>query len=151
MIYIAPCRGGNRGKSASRREASLAQRHRGRDMHPAFRRFRDELSATAVRIFAYIGIVAVIVITGFTFFRMPDVQAAIEPTAWTAVERPFRAFAVSVPEFDQAEPDYAIQRHAVGGGRKDIMSWGDADAARSRLLIEIYRPGWEISEFGTFY
>jgi hypothetical protein len=120
-------------------------------MHPVFRHFRDELSATAIRIFAYIGVVAVIVITGFIFFRTPDVQAAIEPTAWTAVERPFRAFAVSVPEFDQADPDYAIQRHSTGGGRKDVMSWGEADAARSRLMIEIYRPGWEISEFGTSY
>ncbi len=119
-------------------------------LHPVLRHVRDELSATAVRIFAYIGAIAVIAITAFIFFRTPDVQAAIEPTqpSWIAVERPFRAFALTIPEFVQSEPDYAIQRHPTGGGRKDILSWGDAEVARSRLMIEIYRPGSEIGPFG---
>jgi hypothetical protein len=34
------------------------------------------------------------------------------------------------------------------GGRKDIMTWGDRSAARSLMLIQIYRPGDEIERFG---
>jgi hypothetical protein len=66
------------------------------------------------------------------------------------VERPFRAFALSMPEFAQPNPDYAIQRHASGGGRRDIMSWGGGagNGEHSRLMLEIYRPGGEIGDFG---
>jgi len=141
---------------------------------------RDELSATAWRILAYFSAIAVIVVTLFSFvaipqlldlvipdFATPEAEAANEPTRperperpdWITVERPFRAFALTIPELAQSEPDYAIRRHATGGGRKDVMTWGmgagmgagarnGAEAARSRLLIEIYRPGSEIDSFG---
>jgi hypothetical protein len=110
---------------------------------------RDELSATAVRICAYVGGLAVIAITVLWIFETPAIEAAHEParTDWTTVARPFRAFALSVPEFPEPEPNYAIRRHVSGGGRKDVLSWGEAGAERSRLMIEIYRPGAEITHF----
>jgi len=105
---------------------------------------------------AYLGVLAVIAVT-FVLIIMPPDSDADETTSepvfrsdWTRVERPFRAFALSTPEFAQPDPDYAIQRHASGGGRRDIMNWGGAsnEGERSRLMIEIYRPGEEIGDFG---
>jgi hypothetical protein len=118
-------------------------------VHPALRHFADELSATAARTFAYLGGLAVIAVTVLRIFGPPDEEAEPEPprSDWVEVARPFRAFALTVPDFAQPEPDYAIRRHA-DGGRKDIMTWGDPSAARSLLMIEIYRPGGEVEQFG---
>jgi hypothetical protein len=120
----------------------------------AWREFRDELSAIVTRICAYLGVLAVIAIT-FLLIVMPldSEETSGEPvfrSDWATVERPFRAFALTMPELAQPNPDYAIQRHASGGGRRDIMNWGGAssDGERSRLMIEIYRPGEEIGDFG---
>jgi len=122
-------------------------------VHPGWREFRDELSATATRTFAYLGGLAVIAVTFLLIFIPPDGENTDEQpfrSDWVTVERPFRAFALTIPEFAQPTPDYAIQRHASGGGRRDVMSWGAGsdEAPRSRLMIEIYRPGAEIGGFG---
>jgi len=122
-------------------------------MHPAWREFRDELCATVMRIFAYLGGLAVIGLTLLLILAPPDEEVADEQpfrSDWITVERPFRAFALTMPEFAEPTPTYAIQRHANGGGRRDIMSWGSdpSEAARSRLTIEIYRPGAETGAFG---
>jgi hypothetical protein len=122
-------------------------------VHPAWREFRDELSATVTRICAYLGVLAVIAVTFLLIIMPPDAEeTTAEPvfrSDWSTVERPFRAFALNMPELAQPNPDYAIQRHASGGGRRDIMSWGSAtEGERSRLMIEIYRPGEEIGDFG---
>jgi hypothetical protein len=96
---------------------------------------------------------ALIGLTFLLIFTLPEEESADEPTFrsdWITVQRPFRAFALTMPEFAEPTPDYAIQRHANGGGRRDIMSWGAGsdEGARSRLMIEIYRPGAEIGNFG---
>jgi hypothetical protein len=118
-------------------------------VHPGLRKFADELTATCVRVFAYVGGLAVIVIVAVKFFGKPAVEAAVEParSVWTNVERPFRAFAATVPEFTEPEAAYAIRRHPAGG-RKDVMTWGDANGPGSRLMLEIYRPGPELRHFG---
>ena len=112
-------------------------------MHPVLRTFRDELKATAVRIFAYVGALAVLAVFAARYFDAPQVRAAIEPAIhsdWTVVDRPYRAFELNGQNLP--EPDYAIHRHTAGG-RKDILTVGDADSDGSRLMIEIYRPGQE--------
>ena len=120
-------------------------------MQPALLRFANELSATLVRIFAYVGAVVLLVVVAGRIFDTPSVEAAIEPAArsdWQNVERPYRAFSVTVPEFAEPMPGYAIRRHASAGGRKDVMTWGAPDGAGSRLMIEVYRPGAELKRFG---
>jgi hypothetical protein len=56
---------------------------------------------------------------------------------WIEVIRPLPAFALSIPEFDSAR--YAILRHASGIGRKDVLSFGEAEGASA--TVEIHRPG----------
>ncbi len=43
--------------------------------------------------------------------------------------------------------NYAIRRHADGGGRKDVLTLGGPDSAAPYLRVEIYRAGNEIHRF----
>jgi hypothetical protein len=71
----------------------------------------------------------------------------VHESEWIEIERPFPAFALSIPEAAEVAVAYAIHRHAVGGGRKDILELGDAGGAAPYLHVEIYRPGTEIQTF----
>jgi hypothetical protein len=108
----------------------------------------NELSATLGRLLGYIGVLAVVAALAAKLLGMPGDQAAgdaAQRPQWLAIDRPHRAFALLLPEFpNEPEPNYAILRHVSGGGRKDVMIWGEPDAPGSRLMIEIYRPGSEL-------
>jgi len=120
-------------------------------MHPALRSWRDRLSSTLVRLTAYLGGLALLSIVAAEFFRSPPVMTDIaqdDASAWTEIERPFPAFALSIPEAADAPATYAIRRHIKGGGRKDILALGEPDSAAPYLTVTIYRPGGEIDSFG---
>jgi hypothetical protein len=119
-------------------------------VYQALRNLGYELGATVIRVFAYIGVVAVLAVAIIRFFDVAEVRAAIEPSPridWTTIERPYRAFALNTPQFP--ETDYAIRRHSAGG-RKDILTVPAEDGAGPpRLMVEIYRPGREYDQFGS--
>jgi hypothetical protein len=71
----------------------------------------------------------------------------VDESSWIEIERPFPAFALSIPEAADVPATYAIRRHADGGGRKDTLELGDADSTAPYLHVEIYRPGTEIRSF----
>ena len=119
-------------------------------MHPALHSWRDELPATLVRVLAYVGGIAVLSIVAAQVFQSPPVMSAITPThrsPWIEIERPFPAFALSIPEATDVASHYAIRRHAQGGGRKDILELGEPDGLAPYLQVEIYRPGSETRRF----
>jgi len=114
-------------------------------VHPELRSFREELKATAVRIFAYVGGLAVLAVLAAHYYAAPTVRAAVPPAPrsdWSTVDRPYRAFALTVPGLPEA--DYGIRRHSAGG-RKDILTVGGDGG--SRAMVEIYRPGREFRRF----
>jgi len=119
-------------------------------MHPALHSWREELPTTLVRILAYVGGMAALSIAAAQVFQSPPVMSAIKPihqSDWIEIERPFPAFALSIPEAADAPSSYAIQRHADGGGRKDILALGEPDGLAPYLQVEIYRPGGETRGF----
>ncbi len=59
------------------------------------------------------------------------------------------AFALDIPEAAGAPASYVIRRNPESGGRKDIMSLGDANGEAPFLLVQIYRPGRELAAFGS--
>ena len=61
---------------------------------------------------------------------------------WVEVAKPFPAFAISVSEFEEA-PRYASFRHAVGGGRRDVFTFGDLERPSATAVVELYRAGSE--------
>jgi hypothetical protein len=108
------------------------------------------LPATIVRVLAYVGGVAVLSIAAAQIFQSRPPMDAIKPVdrpQWSEIERPFPAFALSIPEAFGAPSQYAILRNVRGGGRRDILSLGEADAPAPYLRVEIYRPGSEIDRF----
>jgi hypothetical protein len=119
-------------------------------MHPALHSWRDDLPALFVRLLAYVGGLAVVSTIAAQFFQSQPVMSAITPvhrSDWIEVERPFPAFALSIPEAADVPASYAIRRHSEGGGRKDILSRGQADGIAPYLQVEIYRPGVETPRF----
>jgi hypothetical protein len=123
-------------------------------MHPALHSWRDDLPAILVRLLAYVGGLAVLSTVAAYYFQSPQVSPqvmnAITPvhrSDWIEIERPFPAFALSIPEAADVTASYAIRRHANGGGRKDVLSLGQADGVAPYLQVEIYRPGVEQPRF----
>lgn len=119
-------------------------------MHPALRSWRDELPSSFARFLAYLGAVAVLSIGAAHVSQSPKVMGAITPVhqpIWIDIERPFSAFALPIPEAADVPANYAIRRHAVSSGRKDILSLGEPDSASPFLQVQIYRPGSEIGYF----
>jgi hypothetical protein len=119
-------------------------------MHPALRSWRDELSPSPARVLAYLGAVALLSIVAAHLSQSPEVMSNITPvyrSEWVDIERPVPAFALSIPEAADVPANYAIRRHAEGGGRKDVLELGEPDGAAPYLKIEIYRPGNEIRRF----
>jgi hypothetical protein len=119
-------------------------------VYQAWRNLGCELAATVIRVFAYIGVVAVLAVAVIRFFDVAEVRAAIDPAPrvdWTTIERPYRAFALNTPQFP--DTDYTIRRHSAGG-RKDILTIPAEDGAGPpRMVVEIYRAGREIDQFGS--
>jgi hypothetical protein len=119
-------------------------------MHPALYSWRDQLSVALVRMLAYLGGISVLSIGAAHVLQSPSAMAPIKPAdrpQWVEVERPFPAFALSIPEAAGAPTHYTILHNRKGGGRKDILSVGEPDGATPYLQVEIYRPGRESRRF----
>ena len=120
-------------------------------MHPALQSWRDELPSSFVRFLAYLGAIAILSIAAARVSQPPIINGVepIHKSEWIEIERPFPAFALSIPEAADVPEIYAIRRHAEGSGRKDILALGDEDSVAPYLQVEIYRPGYEIRRFGN--
>ncbi len=112
----------------------------------------SDFSATSVRVFAYLGALGMLAIGSAEIFRSAPAASGIEPAPrveWIDVAKPFPAFALPMSELADSKYSYGMRRHATGGGRQDIMSWGDMPGAAPHLMVEIYRPAMEFTHFGS--
>jgi hypothetical protein len=105
-----------------------------------------DISATIVRILAYICALAILAIAAASFFRPPAGAGAIQfapppPPEWVNVDRPHPAFELQMPDLTAVGSNYAILRRTADGARKDELSFGDVAAAGPYVMIEVYRPG----------
>jgi hypothetical protein len=103
-----------------------------------------DISATIVRILAYMGGLAILAIAAASFFRPPLGVAAVAPAPvpdWVSVDRPHPAFELQMPELAADGVNYAILRRTADGARKDVLSWGEVAGGGPYVMVEIYRPG----------
>jgi hypothetical protein len=124
---------------------------------PASYSIPGDIRATLVRLLAYMGGLAVLAVAAVSLFAAPaDIVAALgsasaQRPAWGTVERPYPAFELLMPELAGSTYNYAIQRRAKDGARKDMLSWGElADAgpqAGPYVMVEIYRPATASDRF----
>jgi hypothetical protein len=116
-------------------------------VRPATYSIPDDIRATVVRLIAYMGGLAVLAVAAASFFAAPaHVVAALgsasaQRPAWSTVERPYYpAFELLLPELVGSTYNYAIQRRARDGARKDMLSWGEPADPGPYVMVEIYRP-----------
>lgn len=108
--------------------------------------FANELRATLARLIAYGATIAALALIAIEITTPLRGTATVQPASldWIEVGKTFPAFAMRMPEFDGA-PYYSIWRHANGGGRKDILAFGEPNTGGATAMVEIYRPSAEIS------
>jgi hypothetical protein len=105
---------------------------------------------TVPRLLAYVSALAMLAGGAIHIFHSAPVVAAVEPAPrpeWTSVSKPFPAFALSMPELASAGANYEVRRHTDGGGRRDILSWGELGVDGPAFMVELYRPGTEFTRF----
>jgi hypothetical protein len=112
--------------------------------HPLLRLFVGEIHAVTFRVFAYGCALTAMGLMAWEFVSLPrgaEVAAATPAPEWVDVVRPYPAFAMTMPELDDAR--YAIWRHPDGGGRKDVFTFGSPADGGATAVVEVYRPGAE--------
>lgn len=112
---------------------------------------REDWQAAIVRGLAVLCGLAVLSIVAARVFQTPAVATATAPkprAAWIEIDKPFPAFALSIPEAADAPFHYAIRRNVAGNGRLDVLTLGTRDGDAPLLHIEVYRPGTEPFRFG---
>lgn len=113
-------------------------------MYSASRTLPEDIRATFVRILAYMGGLAVLAVVAASYFEpVRQTVPAPPPPApiWTAVERPYPAFELLMPELSDSAFNYAILRRSRDGARKDVLTWGDPAAGKPYAMVEVFRPG----------
>jgi hypothetical protein len=118
-------------------------------IHPALTGFADECCGTLARLFAYVGILALLAIVSINPWDQLRVREAIEPAVRpgrSLATRSHPAFAVSQFDLPEKAEAYAIFRQPEGG-RKDVLRWA-AQGEKPVVELEIYRPGGEFNPLG---
>jgi hypothetical protein len=119
------------------RPISISQSNSSHRLRPALISFADELCATAARLFAYVGTLALIAILGVHLWdQLPKIAAggAAPEAGWSVADRGFPAFALSSLDQVEKSETYTILRHAGAGG-KDILRWAERPSANSAEWI----------------
>jgi len=99
------------------------------------RMFAVELQAAVTRVFVYCAALGAFGLGVAEVLSRGAVATQSAAPEWIEVNKPFPAFAMSIPEFEA--PRYSIWRNANGGGRKDILVFGEPGGAAA--VVEIYR------------
>ncbi len=111
-----------------------------------------EFRAAMVRVFAYLGAIGALSLIATELVTQPHTAAMAEAPprpAWIEVEKPWPAFQLSMPGIGDSDAHYAIRRHAEGGGRKDVLSFGELGRTQRFVSFDIYRAGREIGGFAA--
>ena len=138
----------------ARKQASLTSRRKRKNAWSRGKAVRailySDVTGTFVRLFAYLcALVGLSLAAAHVVRSMPlKVETdAPPPVEWIHVTKPFPAFSLSMPELAESGFDYAMRRHAVEAGRKDILIWGELEDDAPHMMVEVYRAGKESPRF----
>jgi hypothetical protein len=73
--------------------------------------------------------------------------------AWLDVARPYQTYELSAPLVAHEKHVYSARRHAAGGGREDILTFGQFAVEKNRpfVRLSIYRHGQENIQAAPFF
>ena len=102
--------------------------------------------------------VAVFAAAATAAMRAPSTPAiASAPVAaprndWIEVRNPLRFYSLESAEFGRSPRSYEARRNVVGGGRRDILTFGPVNPGREPVLrLSMYRKGSEVATSGRFF
>lgn len=67
--------------------------------------------------------------------------APAPPATWVDIAKPYPLYELLAPSLGQ--PVYTARRHAPGGGREDVLTFGQFGGAKPFLRLNVYRQGEE--------
>lgn len=108
------------------------------------RMFASEFRAVLWRVAAYGCALVAIGLMAAEFLTPPRgsiLAEAASESEWIEIGKPLQPFALTIPEFEDVR--FASWRHADGGGRKDVFTFGDLGSAGASAVVELYRAGTE--------
>jgi hypothetical protein len=121
-----------------------ANPHYPTSIHPALNSFADDCAGTLARLVAYVGVLALLAMTGFHLWdELPDAATA-EPTpqaGWSLASRPHPAFAVSSLDLPEKTETYDIFRHPEGAARTFFIG-GPKGPLKGRLKGPFKAKSW---------
>jgi hypothetical protein len=75
--------------------------------------------------------------------------APVPAAAWVDISKPYPLFELFSPSLGQ--PVYTARRHAPGGGREDVLTFGQFGGLKPFLRLNVYRQGDEdVADAGYF-
>jgi hypothetical protein len=84
----------------------------------------------------------------------PGADATLNPVPsplWLAVAKPQPLFALADPDLAPEPRSYEVRAHRTGGGRQDILVFGDANGAGPLVRLILYRAGSEAAPTAAFF
>ncbi len=63
--------------------------------------------------------------------------------SWIEVNRPIQLYGLAGTEFARLPLNYIARRHATGGGREDVLTFGNLQGDQPYLRLSLYRTGTE--------
>jgi hypothetical protein len=127
-----------------------ARRHKLGPIHPKLHSLKLDVRATIVRVLAYLGGICALSYLSAEMLRTAPIVEAAEPPmrpVWISLNRLPPSFELNLPDLGES-PQHSIVRHAQGGGRKDIITYGEPGRSVRYVMMEVYRPGSELERFG---
>lgn len=70
---------------------------------------------------------------------------------WIDLAKPVPLFALAAPRLAQEKSHREARRHASGGGREDVLTFGEFAAQRNFLRLAVYRRGAETAVEAAFF
>jgi hypothetical protein len=108
---------------------------------------KPDMAGSTVIAYGAVGIMSAILVNDL--LGPTPANSSIAPTPekrleWVEIVRPHSAFALESPALDGLDAVYTVRHHRLGGGRKDELTFGNANAERGAYMrLSLYRPGGE--------
>jgi hypothetical protein len=71
--------------------------------------------------------------------------------AWQEIQKPFHLFNLPAPELAHERQSYSARRHTTGGGRDDVLTFGEFAGTGAFLRLSVYRHGSEKTSDAAFF
>jgi hypothetical protein len=74
---------------------------------------------------------------------LPPPPPPAPTAAWVEIAKPYPLYDLIAPSLAQAQRVYTARRHVSGGGREDVLSFGQFGGPKPFLRLSVYRHGTE--------